>query len=148
MKKILSVLFVGLLIGCAGYQIDDNALSNDGAYFAGRGVYVAIHAFTPDSIDGLEKRYGEFLDATEGMETIEPELSLKLYNDVVFLIALQYNDPYGLLADLNFILEQHGAEFLKIPGENKQMIGIAPVPRSLYVSFSRGWETSKLYFKD
>ena len=92
----------------------------------------------------LEKRFDEFTAATMGMDMVAPDDSIKLFNDMVFILAKQANDPYGFLNDLTFLMSQFGAKFKINPdGSQGEMIGIQPIPRVVYLSFESGYDSGK-----
>ena len=135
-------ILVMLLVGCAGFQLEDTPRGNTTGYFAGKGVGVAVNKYTPDSVLELEKRFDEFTFNTMAMEMIPPEESIKLFNDMAFILSKQAKDPYGLLNDLTFLMSQFGAQF-KIEGDDKIMTGIQPIPRAVYLSFESGYDSGK-----
>jgi hypothetical protein len=152
MKRItLFIISILMLSGCAfmGGEIADTPNYQTMAYFSGRGVCVGVNELTPDSMDALEQRYGEFMTATAAQDIITPDQSMELYNDLALILAQQVADPYGLLNDLTFIMSQYGAQFATatalddIETDVKIMTEIQPVPRNLYVAFARGWDASK-----
>ena len=144
-KKItLLIVSIIMIAGCAGFQLEDTPTGNTVGYFSGKGVGVAVNKFTPKSVPELEKRFDEFTAATMGMEMVAPDDSIKLFNDLVFILAKQTADPYGFINDLSFLMTQFGARFKINPdGSKGAMTGIQPIPRAVYLSFESGYDSGK-----
>jgi Na+/H+ antiporter NhaD/arsenite permease-like protein len=143
----LLVVFV-LLAGCATWNFENEPVNNTSAYFAGKGVAIAVHSVVKadTTVPALEKRYDAFLTAAAGMEVVPPDMSIALYNDLAMILAREADDPYGLLSDLTFLLSQFGASFAA--GDNKTMTGIAPIPKGMYDSFASGWRSGKFVYEN
>lgn len=157
MKKLVFIILIAaLFIACPNGKslvIPDDANTNTVAYLTGRGSYfgaaeVSDHflkvSARREMFDELEARYKTFLDNTISLQTIPSEESVKLFNDLIAIMAGYVDDPYLLLADLTFLLQQYGAVFVKaVSDENPDMMtAIQPIPRSVYVNFDLGWHVS------
>jgi len=147
-KRLLSLLPLILLIGCAGWSWENAPVNNSVGYFAGKGVALAVHEIVEHdtTVPALEAKYDKFLEITINVEIIQPAISMQLYNDLILILGREIDDPYGLIADLTFLMSQFGAEFAV--GDNKVMTGIAPIPREIYVSFAMGWDQGKWLYEN
>ena len=145
MKRFyLIILAIAFLFGCGAYQIKDDALGNSSGYFAGKGVGIAVNEIVPKSVPELEKTFDEFTARTIELDMIPPGESMKLFNDMVFVLSKEANDPYGLINDMTFLMGQFGAQFAMNPdGSKGKMIGIQPIPRAVYLSFESGYDSGK-----
>ena len=141
-KTALLIVSIFMLAGCAGFQLENTPTGNSIGYFAGKGVGVAVNEITPAAVPELEAKFDEFTARTIGLDMIPPDESIKLFNDLTFVLSKQANDPYGLLNDLTFLMGQFGAQF-KMEGEQKIMTGIQPIPRAVYLSFESGYDSGK-----
>ena len=144
MKRIIMVLLsISLIFGCAWMgKLTDSTGHNLACYSGGRTMYFAVSAIiSPETVTRLEQRYDKLLADTVGVVIVEPDQSMAYFNDTVAILLTETDNPYGLVGDLAYILEQFGAEY----DDTGNMTGIQPVPRSLYVSFSRGWQNSKIF---
>jgi len=124
-------------------QLTDSAGHNVSAYATGRTSYYVVEgAVSAETVGRLEDRYNEFLAETQGVVVVEPTQSMALINDMMMILSVETDDPYGIIGDLIYSLRLFGAEF-QGEGDEVKMTAIQPVPRTLYVSYSDGWKQSK-----
>jgi hypothetical protein len=149
MRKLFFIFIIGLFLsGCAGWSWENAPVNNTVGYFGGKGVSILVHESVKKdtTIPRLEAKYDEFMLQSVDMEIIPPEMSIALYNDLLLILAGETDDPYGLIADLTFLLGQFGAQFAM--GDNKTMVGIDPIPRAVYASFEIGWDQGKFVYEN
>jgi len=143
---LIMVLFpVLIMVGCAGFQLKDDAIGNSTGYFAGKGLGVAINQAAPGSVAELEKNFDAFMarniNAPDGL--VPPSETLDLFNSSVGILTLEVADPYGLISDLTFLISQFGGQLVEIPGETPVLQGIEPIPIQVFKSFEFGYDSGK-----
>jgi hypothetical protein len=144
MKRVITVLMIIMMFtGCAWMgKLTDSTGHNLACYSGGRTMYFAVKSIiSTETMTRLEERYDKLLADTTDVVIVEPNQSMEYFNDTVAILLTETDNPYGLVGDLAYILEQFGAEY----NDDGNMTGIQPVPRSLYLSFSRGWRNSKIF---
>jgi len=144
MKRI-SVLLLSLVLlaSCAGLELKDDAIGNSTAYFAGKGMGVAIYEGAPESMKALESNYDAFMLRNAANEMVSPDEVMGLFNDSIAILTLEVADPYGLISDLTFLISQFGGQLIPVANENPILQGLQPIPLAVFKSFEWGYDSGK-----
>ena len=141
MRNIFLVLVLSLLVGCAGFQLNDDSIGNSTGYFAGKGLGVAFYEGAPDSLEALERNFDEFMQRNSGVDMVPSSETMALFESSILILTLEVADPYGLVSDLTFLLSQFGGQLIVVPGENPVLQGVQPIPIAVFRSFAMGWDS-------
>ena len=142
MRNIFLVLVLSLLVCCAGFQLNDDAIGNSTGYFAGKGLGVAFfEGVNGDTRAALEKNFDEFMQRNSGVDMVPPGETMALFESSILILTLEVADPYGLVSDLTFLLSQFGGQLIVVPGENPVLQGVQPIPIAVFRSFAQGWDS-------
>ena len=133
MKRLIVLFIVAVfgitLMGC-----------NMESYTAGRfSYYMMEENLSPETIDRLENRWNRLLDETSGVVMVEPDQIKTMFMDMSLIIALEVENPYGILGDITYLFSESGAEY----SPTGEMTYIRPMKRQTFVAFSQGWKNSK-----
>jgi len=142
MKKsiILLISFLFVMIGCAGFQLTDNATTNAMAYASGKGMGIAINTIVPEVDADLSQAYKDLMARNTGVTEIPADQMVLFYNDCLSKIALHTSDPYGLVQDMGVFMGLFGAQF----NSDGNLIGIKPVPVITMDYFGMGYRNGRL----
>jgi len=132
-RIIALLIFVVLLVGC---------WNDVESYVLGRSLYYTFEAnLQPETMKKLEDRYNVTLDEVSGVATVSSAQVVSLFNDMAMIIATDYENPYGLMGDLNELFRAAGAEY----ADDGSMLSLdRPITAETLRAFSRGWVNSKL----
>jgi len=130
------ILTVALLTGCWGSSFE--------SYMAGRTMYYGlVETLQPSTIERMENRFDALLEETQGVAMVEPTQTMAMFNDQLVIASSEVENSYGLIGDLAFLMEEAGAEF----NETGEMTYVRPMPRGVFLAFSRGWLNSKAEYQ-
>jgi hypothetical protein len=141
MKKLISILVVLAvvgLVGCAGFQLTDDANSKFRAYIAGKLMAIGVYNIAPQAAPSIEGEWMSMMGRNFGKPEIPPEEMINFFEGVVLKQVPQLkNDKYGFAGDLRYFLEVYGAEYAPDTGV---ITKLKPIPMVIAVAFQTGYE--------
>lgn len=142
MRRFLVLLFISLFLsmGCQGLQITDSSTHQAMAYFAGKGVGVAINKLYPEADESLGTAWDDLIEKNKGNEEISSEDMIGFYGNCIAILGTFTGDPYGLIGDLGALLTIFGAQF----DDSGKLIALKPVPMSIMKMFEMGYDNGKI----
>jgi len=140
MKKFAILLTLILLVGCSGLKINNDSTTQTMAYFAGKGVAIAVNTIVPEVDTELTRAWKALIERNQGKEEIPADQMVLFYNDCISIISIHTADPYGLIQDLGVLLTIYGAQF----NEAGDLIAMSPVPMTVMNFFGMGWGNGRM----
>lgn len=143
MKRLLNhliVLIIALVfIGCSGLQISDSASDKTIAYVAGKGIGFSVNDLYPQLDAELSATWVEMMEAHKNNSVSSYDYFLDWYNSTIQVIALEFNDPYGIVSDIATLMALFGAEY----NDQGELINIQEIPYETLLYFEMGYQSGR-----
>jgi len=139
MKKLIAVIALFALTGCAGWTITDDANTQAIAYASGKTTGALINKFAPKADKPLGEAWIGMMTSNAGADPIPAASIVAFYQQAILLLAAESKDPYGLISDLTMLLSIYGG----VLTNDGTLILVQPIPLRVAKAFELGYKSGK-----